>query len=146
MDTLIKVKRKWLTDKSTIGELFFDNSTERICYTLEDCLRDKKIDGKTCIPAGFFEVVFSFSNRFQKLLPLISNVPGFEGVRIHPGNTDVDTEGCLLVGFEKGDDMIMNSRSAFTFLFTQLKGGMENGKVYIEITNEPIEDKRTALV
>jgi hypothetical protein len=143
MDTLIKLKRRWFTDKSSIGEFFFDNSTERICYTLEDCLRETKIHGETCIPAGKYEVVFSFSNRFKKFLPLLLNVPGFEGVRIHPGNTAADTEGCILPGFERADDLVTNSRAAFSYFFASLNGAMQNGKIFIEITNEPESDKRT---
>lgn len=143
MNTLIRVRRKWLTNESSIAEMYFDNSTERVCYTLEDCLRDIKIPGTTCIPAGRYEVVFSFSNRFKKFLPLLLNVPGFDGVRIHPGNTAAHTEGCILVGFEKGENIIMNSRAAFAFFFANLQGAMQNGKVFIDITNEPELDKRT---
>jgi len=145
MNTIIRVKRHWLTDKSTISELFFDNSTERVCYVLEDCLREVKIPKETCIPAGTYEVVFSFSNRFKKFLPLLLNVPNFEGIRIHPGNFPADSEGCLLPGFDKGEDVVMNSRAAFSYFFSQLRGAMENGKVSIEITNEPLSDKRTTV-
>jgi hypothetical protein len=143
METIIRLKRKWFTDKSSIGELYFDNSTERVCYTLEDCLRLEKIHGETCIPAGRYEVVFSFSNRFKKFLPLLIDVPNFEGVRIRPGNTAADTEGCILPGFEKAEDLVTNSRAAFSYFFASLNGAMQNGKVFIEITNEPEKDTRT---
>jgi hypothetical protein len=146
MDTLIKVRRKWLTDESTIGELYFDNSTERVCYTLEDCLRQVKIQDKTCIPAGTYEIVFSFSNRFKKFLPLLLNVPGFTGIRIHSGNIAAHTEGCLLTGFDKGENIVMNSRAAFSYFYANLQGAMKNGKVFIEINNEPLIDKRTSLI
>jgi len=145
MDTLIKIRRKWLTDESTIGELYFDNSTERVCYTLEDCLRDVKIQNSTCIPAGKYELVFSFSNRFHKFLPLLLNVPNFSGIRVHSGNKASDTEGCVLVGFDKGENIVMNSRAAFAYFFASLQGAMQNGKVFVEITNEPESDKRTSV-
>lgn len=143
MDTLIKVKRKWFTDQSTIGELYFDNSTERICFTLEDRLRDAKIQNETCIPAGKYEVVLSFSNRFKKLLPLLVNVPNYEGVRIHSGNTNADTSACILVGLEKGSDVVFYSRRAFTILFEKIRTAMEFGKLFIEISNDFISDVRT---
>lgn len=142
MDTLIKVRRKWLTSESTIGEMFFDNSTEIICYTLEDRLREVKIPSETCIPAGKYEVVFSYSNRFHKFLPLLLNVPGFVGVRIHAGNTAKDTDGCILLGFSKAENIVTNSRAAYSFFFAQIQGAMQNGKVYIDITNEALSDTR----
>lgn len=83
-----------------IGELTIDGVHQ--CFTLEDKVREKKIFGKTAIPPGRYEVTVSFSNHFQKKLPLLMNVPNFEGVRIHSGNTAKDTEGCILVGMTKG--------------------------------------------
>ena len=95
--------RKIKTDKSTIGELFINGEFQ--CYILEDTdrglyqdmplqeLLSKKIYGETAIPTGTYEVVISFSNRFKKYLPLLLNVPGYEGIRIHPGNYAKDTLG-----------------------------------------------------
>src|SRR4051794_1532912 len=104
----LKVIRKQFTDKSTIGDLFINDQFE--CFTLEDVVRPVKIKGMTAIPAGIYEVVINFSERFRKLLPLLLNVPTFDGIRIHPGNTDKDTEGCILVGQMKQKDSIGNSR------------------------------------
>jgi hypothetical protein len=96
----LKVLRKELTARSTIGELHVDGKFE--CFTLEDAVRPVKIKGVTAIPAGAYEVVVNFSQRFQRPLPLLLNVPNFDGVRIHAGNTDADTEGCPLVGKTQG--------------------------------------------
>jgi hypothetical protein len=95
----LRLTRKEFTDRSTIGELHVNGVFE--CFTLEDTVRPVKIKGETAIPEGRYEVVVNFSERFQRPLPLLLNVPNFEGVRIHPGNTDKDTEGCILVGWTK---------------------------------------------
>lgn len=116
----LKLRRTIKTDNSTIGELFVDGKFE--CYTLEDKEREVKIPKETAIPKGKYSISITVSNRFKRELPLLANVPNFEGVRIHPGNTNHDTEGCILVGRTKGVDFIGNSRIAFDALFAKLKG------------------------
>src|SRR5258705_2968772 len=123
----IELTRSIKTNKSTIGELTINGVLE--CFILEDKdrglrqgmttseLMALKIKTKTAIPTGRYEVVVSFSNRFHKMLPLLLDVPAFEGIRIHPGNTDADTEGCLLPGKTKSADAVASSRIAFTALF-----------------------------
>jgi hypothetical protein len=68
--------------------------------TIEDCRRPNgvKVAGETAIPAGSYVVTVEPSPRFQKDLPKINNVPGFEGVLIHGGNSALDSHGCILVG------------------------------------------------
>jgi hypothetical protein len=68
-------------------------------------------------------------------LPEIHNVPNYTGVRIHPGNTDADTEGCILVGKTKGRDFIGNSRAAFDKLFVRIQGAAQREKIFIEVTS-----------
>jgi hypothetical protein len=116
----IEVKRLHRTDNSTIGELTIDGKFE--CYTLEDKERDVKIKGETAIPKGTYKVIINQSNRFKKLLPLLIGVPNFEGVRIHPGNSNHDTEGCILVGQNRSVDYITKSRKAFDSLFKKMQG------------------------
>ena len=86
----------------TIGRLEDENG-KKICDTLEPTWRnykggELKIPKKSAIPEGSYRMVVTKSRRFQKYLPLLVGVPGFEGVRIHAGNTSRDTEGCILVG------------------------------------------------
>jgi hypothetical protein len=127
----LKVLRKELTARSTIGELHVDGKFE--CFTLEDAVRPVKIKGVTAIPAGVYEVVVNFSERFKRPLPLLLNVPNFDGVRIHAGNTDADTEGCLLVGRTKAADFIGGSRPAFDALFAKIQRAAAREKVFLEI-------------
>jgi len=115
----LQVKRTDFFDNSTIGELSVNGQFE--CYTLEDKVRPVKIKGETAIPAGRYEVIINYSQRFDRLLPLLLSVPNFEGVRIHPGNTAADTEGCILVGVTKEQEFIGQSRVAFEQLFAKLK-------------------------
>jgi hypothetical protein len=115
----IIIKRLHRTEKSTIGELYIDGKFE--CYTLEDKERKVKIKGETAISKGTYIVGITLSNRFKKLLPILLNVPNFEGVRIHSGNSNHDTEGCILVGTSRSEDYIGNSRLAFGKLFKKMQ-------------------------
>lgn len=132
----ITVKRQWFTDHSTVGEMLIDNDRE--CFTLEDTVRhdEFKVKGRTAIPSGTYQVVITHSNRFNREMPLLLNVPGFEGVRIHTGNTDKDTEGCILIGKdfdERAKDWIGDSREAFNEFFPKLQTALKSGKVFIEV-------------
>lgn len=127
----LRVKRIQFSEESTIGELSVDGQFE--CYTLEDKVRPVKVKGRTAIPPGRYEVIINFSQRFQRQLPLLLNVPNFEGVRIHPGNTAANTEGCILVGDTKSENFIGQSRVAFNRVFDKLKAGSESAKIFVEI-------------
>ena len=86
----------------TIGRLEDENGV-KICDTLENIWRDYKggelkVPRKSAVPEGTYPVVITKSKKFGKYLPLLVGVPGFEGIRIHSGNTVNDTEGCILVG------------------------------------------------
>jgi len=123
----ITVKRLHKTDTSTIGELSIDGLFQ--CYTLEDTERAVKIKGETAIPKGTYKVIINESNRFKRLLPLLLDVPNFEGVRIHSGNSNHDTEGCILVGQSRNKNYIGQSRKAFEKLFKKMQAAE-----YITIT------------
>ncbi len=131
----LKLQRQVCTDISTIGSLFIDDIFE--CFTLEDTVRPPgiKIPGATAISYGSYEVIVDHSNRFGRAMPHVLNVPMFEGIRIHPGNTSSDTEGCILLGTSKSTDHIYNSKIAFDNFFPKLEEGLKAGKVMIEITN-----------
>ena len=115
----ITIKRLYKTDTSTIGELLIDGVFE--CFTLEDIERPVKIKSETAIPKGTYKVIINQSNRFKRLMPLLLNVPNFEGVRIHSGNTNHDTEGCILVGQTRNKNYIGQSRKAYEKLFKKMQ-------------------------
>lgn len=111
----IKLKRTDYKETYTVGKLYINNNY--FCDTLEDRCRDlskeKKIYSQTAIPKGVYKLVISYSPRFKRLLPLLLDVPFFEGIRIHAGNSSKDTSGCILVGTVKDveKDWISNSKS-----------------------------------
>ena len=130
----LTLKRGKSSQRSTIGELSCNGALQ--CFTLEDVVREVKIPRETAIPAGRYRVIFNFSNRFKKVMPLLVNVPDFEGVRIHPGNTDADTDGCILVGTTKSADFIGNSRVAYDELMAKLEPAFNAGQdIFITIMN-----------
>lgn len=126
----LKLKRAECGKVSTLGQLFVDDDFE--CFIIEDTDRQletnpgDKVYGQTCIPRGTYVVKVTPSARFKRDLPLLVGVPGFEGIRIHPGNTAADTEGCLLpcTSYARGKDgeaIGVNSRVAFDRLFSKIK-------------------------
>ncbi len=118
------LKRIHLADNFTVGQLYLNE--DLVCYTLEDTVREIegmpvatwKVPKQTAIPKGEYPLSITFSNRFQKDLPILENVEGFIGIRIHTGNSPLDTEGCILVGmtWDGSSGWIADSREAFKLL------------------------------
>lgn len=128
----LTVKRIKKGKDYTAGQLFIND--EFFCWTLEDIERDKKIPKETAIPKGKYEVILNISNRFKVYMPLLLNVPGFEGIRIHNGNTKDDTEGCILVCNEDSRDGFGgDSRSAFKRLMSKLTKVEKKEKIWITV-------------
>lgn len=130
----IEIKRIYKGAEYTIGRLSIDG--KYFCDTLEDTVRAPgvKVRGKTAVPAGRYRVVLSESPRFKRILPLLVDVLNFEGVRIHPGNTAKDTEGCLLVGFNQLKGKVVASRATFQKLFEKLWAADQAGEeIWTEI-------------
>jgi hypothetical protein len=123
--------RRIFTDRSTIGELYLPDGFE--CYTLEDKVRPEKIPKITAIPYGTYRVVITYSNRFKRMMPLLLDVPNYTGIRIHSGNTERDTAGCILVGEKHGDNCLHHSVPAFDTLFNKLNSILQNEKIFMEI-------------
>lgn len=138
----LTLKRIALRSTYTIGRLYVDGNY--FCDTLEDTVRDlnkngkfdngeKKVYAKTAIPYGTYEIKWTYSPRFKKYTPQLMNVPSFEGIRIHSGNSSTDTEGCLLLGENKKVGMVLNSRATINKFYPLVKEACSNGKVTIEI-------------
>lgn len=128
----LELVRGLSSEKSTIGALMAGAKFQ--CFTLEDVVRPAKIAHETAIPAGTYKVIITESARFKRRLPLLVGVPGFEGIRIHPGNCAADTEGCILVGATVGKDWVGSSRIAFDALFSMLE---KADTISITITDAP---------
>lgn len=125
----LEIKRHNSTDQSTAGELYINGVFA--CYTLEDVVRPEKIPGQTAIPSGKYRVEVNWSNRFQKFMPILLNVPNFTGVRIHSGNTAADTEGCILVGLARAvetPNFLGDSRRAYDQVFPQIAAAHDRGE------------------
>ena len=98
-------------------------------------IKKVKIKGNTCIPYGTYNITITYSPRFKKNLPLLNNVKGFDGIRIHSGNKPQDTEGCLLPGFNKVKGQVIDSRVTTDKLIAQIQQALNKGeKVTITIT------------
>ena len=127
----IKLVREVFTDKSTIGSLYVNDVF--FCYTLEDkdrgldqsqsliMIQAKKLFGITAIPYGNYPLIVNKSPKFGRLLPRLQGIKGFDGVLIHRGNSAEHSHGCILVGYKKGVDCIMESTKAEADLITILQ-------------------------
>lgn len=149
----ITVKRKIFNECDTIGDLYVSypeepETLEFVCNTLEDKVRNKKgtkkeefvkVYGETAIPYGTYRVVITYSNAFQKKLPEILNVPLYEGIRIHAGNTKDSTFGCILLGdspkISQTESWIYNSQKNMKKFMNILEPAIKNGRVIIDITD-----------
>ena len=156
---LLEVKRTQFGSDATNGELFIDGVRE--CFTLEDEVRDgPKVYGETAIPLGEYEIklrtVGGFHDRTKKHydskdgfgpgwhqgMLWLQDVPGFEFILIHSGNTDESTAGCLLVGRTQQDlniskdGFIGQSRAAYEALYPKVRDALLSGeKVTIKYSN-----------
>jgi hypothetical protein len=143
-DMELQLKREIFTDISTIGSLTIDGKFE--CYILED--KDRginntltleqilrvKVYGKTAIPYGRYEIDWTMSARFKVFMPILLNVKGYAGIRIHKGNTEVDSLGCLLCGTRKKNNMITESTLATRNLYAKIEAAKKQGqRIFITI-------------
>lgn len=157
------LKRSYKGDRYTIGHLYkkCDNgSLEFICDTIEDkdrglhdgmstaAIKLRKIFSKTAIPTGTYEIAmhikstkysnfskYSWAREYEGYLPRLQNVKGYDGILIHVGNTENDTSGCLIVGYNKVKGKVINSTIAFRKLMHEylLPAKKKNEKIQITI-------------
>lgn len=143
----IEVKRFAYKGTYTVGKLYIDGVFQ--CNTLEDkvrllpefcpntpkgldCKCPQKVWGQTAIPAGIYDVEIIYSPKFKIKAPHLLNVPHFIGILLHPGNTAVDTNGCLLVGKNTEVGMVTSSRIAFWEIMKLLNSATD--QITIEIS------------
>ena len=138
----LKLKRIYSGDTYTIGHLYIDG--DYYCDVLEDTdrgltddmseeqIKKIKVYGKTAIPKGTYKVEVTYSPKFKRYLPILLNVKGFTGIRIHSGNIPEDTLGCLLVGYNKEKGKVLNSRVTSDKLTALLRNCEEEIHITIE--------------
>lgn len=138
------LQREPTQGRATLGKLTCDGVF--MCDTLEDQVRQPadwkagdpvdpwKVKAETAIPTGKYRIRLTYSERFKRTLPILENVPGFAGIRIHPGNTHEDTEGCILTGKRMGPSTVVDSRIAFLTVYGRIQDALNAGKtVFIDV-------------
>lgn len=144
----LELKRIFKGKDYTIGRLFIDG--KYFCDTLEDPVRqldsiDDKIYSKTAIPAGKYKISMSIVSSKYSIrksynwcggrLPRLLDVPFFEGILIHSGNTPDHTAGCILVGENKIKGQVINSMNTLKNLWVKLNVADEVGEeIWIDIS------------
>ena len=133
----LRVVREFYRADFTIGRMLVDGQFE--CYTLEDGIRTNKVAGETAIPAGSYPVTITYSNAFRRELPLVSGVRNFTGIRIHSGNSNADTLGCILVGqsWSPGASVIGSSQRALQALLPKIQTALAAGDSVMLSVEQP---------
>lgn len=145
----LKLHRKYLNEKYTIGHLYevVNGVENKICDCIEDKVRnlpyEPKVYGETAIPHGTYEILLTISPKFKNhvwaqpyngVVPLLKDVPCFDGVRIHCGNTERDSLGCLIVGRNTQKGKVTHSQETFHKLMRDYLLPAKNRGEKIEIT------------
>ena len=140
----IKLIRKYYQAKYTIGRLYVNNRF------FSDCLEPPslhltersalgtiliaKYKGYRAIPTGRYRILITRSRRFGRWLPLLMNMKGFEGIRIHAGNKPEDTRGCVLLGFNRRKGYVLDSTRCVLTLVKMMTEAIAKGeKVFVEV-------------
>ena len=134
----------------TIGKLY--EGVSFLCNTLEDVIRELidlnddgdfndpdegKVYGQTAIPAGRYQIKIQHSEKFNKDMPYLQNVPGFTGIMIHGGATAEHTAGCILTGENAGNGRLINGPAWSGVIREKITKAIHDGEeVWIEIFNE----------
>ena len=140
----IKLIRKYYQAKYTIGRLYVNNRFFSDCleppsqHLTERCsmdtIQNAKNKGYRAIPTGRYRILITRSRRFGRWLPLLMNVKGFEGIRIHAGNKPEDTRGCILLGFNRRKGYVLDSTRCVLTLVKMMTEAMEKGeKVFVTV-------------
>lgn len=144
MNTLFLIRDpKQISSTATLGTLSLNGKF--LCDTLEDEYRDIKVHGETRIPAGTYKIELvnspKFTPRYGHKMLAVTNVPNFQGILIHPGNTDKDTSGCILVGKrDKLTATLFDSRNTFESVYKILSPLVEAG-LFINIVDADRKSK-----
>lgn len=142
-DQTITLRRRVAAAGFTLGVLSMGAISLHQYSTVEDPVRKLsnctqttctgKIAGRTAIPAGRYEIRDTYSPRFKRHVLELIGVPGFQGVRIHSGNTADDTEGCLILGLKGTEFGVAESRAAMAQFNVDVRKALAKGRVFINI-------------
>jgi hypothetical protein len=138
--------RQWPGERRTLGQFeLFSHEGKKIwgCFTCEDAVRGDgdpatvarwKVKGESAIPYGAYKARKTRSPKYGRDMWELQDVPGFQGIRIHSGNTEADTEGCLLLGRRISTDYsgVTDSRAAVAD-FERIMDSVGNPEWEIEI-------------
>lgn len=128
---LLTLFRDYRPDR-TLGRLLVNG--EAYCFTAERSRDDK---AHPCVPGGEYPIVMTFSPKYQRIMPRLLNVPGRDGILIHAGNDPViDSEGCILVGYDATDRGVGRSRVCFNELYARLTEANKGQVITIEIRED----------
>lgn len=142
----LKLIRSEFTSDRTFGKMYINDTF--FSYTLEDTdrkltkdtplskIKRIKVSKQTCIPSGRYRVILSYSTKLKRYLPLILDVPGWKGIRIHKGSGPEWSSGCPLVGFERKEDRLRKCEEAENELIKILDAVNHTESIYITIENE----------
>ena len=145
----LEIDRRWKKATYTVGVLYVDGV--RVCETLEDRDRglfqtDKlseikaaKVYGETAIPVGAYTVAMNvvspkyagvkwYADLCGGRMPRLLNVPGFEGILIHPGNNPLQSYGCVLVGRNTKVGELTDSKATFQRLYKKMRAAADRGE------------------
>lgn len=137
--------RQVFTPESTIGQWMTPEGVREF-WTLEDVdrgLQDTmteeeiaavKVYGRTAIPYGTYEIKITYSPRFEMETPLLEAVKGFSHIRVHSGATAEHTEGCVLTGQDRGQNVIYHGRRAFNLFMPRLRAVLAVERCFVRIT------------
>ena len=134
----LELVRDTFGDTFTLGKLYADGV--KLGETCEDKDRHleaggEKVYGQSAIPRGRYAVSVTYSNRFRRPMPIIHDVPGFSGVRIHGGNSDADTLGCPLLGGLRTARGVARCAAPNAWLISLIEAAEERGEpVWLEVT------------
>ena len=134
----ITLERRYPLPDYTIDKMSFDG--EYLCDALEDTDRGlrqdmplseimrNKVKGKTAIPKGRYRVRITYSPKYRRPMPILEDVPGYEGIRIHSGNYPRDTEGCILPGMNRQKGMVLESRRWTSIVEAKIREAINRGE------------------
>ena len=145
----LELERRWKKETYTIGRLYVDGVF--FCNTLEDrdrglkqtdalfTIKTRKVYGETAVPKGTYGVAMNVTSPkysavpwywqlCQGKMPRLLSVPGFDGILIHPGNTALDTFGCILVGKNTKVGRLTESKATFKKLYKEMAKAVKEGE------------------